>query len=163
MIQLNILDEIIALQEYFEMAATEQNITLSLINKFEDSAKTAIIGDQAMLRRALSNLYSNALRYTPQGNTIVTTLSQQNGYIIVSVKNPGEMIQKAQLPHIFDRFYRGDSSRKRTTEGVGLGLAITQAIVKFHHGEIAVRSSEEATIFTIKLALSKPKTPLLHF
>jgi two-component system heavy metal sensor histidine kinase CusS len=152
-IKLNILNEVLALNEYFEMAASEQKINLSVINKLTSSNKLFISADQAMLRRALSNLYSNALRYTPNGNTITTTISQQFNEIFIEIKNPGEQIPSAQLAHIFDRFYRGDSSRKRTTEGVGLGLAITQAIIKFHQGEISVISTKQATCFTVKLPL----------
>jgi len=151
MTKLNILDEVTALQEYFEMAASEQQISLLLINKLDKNSKVTLIADQAMLRRAISNLYSNALRYTPTGNTITTTLCRQHEQLIIEIKNPGEMIPKAQLYHIFDRFYRGDSSRQRTTEGVGLGLAIAQAIVKFHNGEISVTSTEQVTTFTVKL------------
>lgn len=151
--KLNIFNEVTALNEYFEMAATEQKIHLSLNNYLNDN-KLFTIADQAMLRRALSNLYSNALRYTPHGSTIITTISLQLNHIIIEIKNPGEMIPKNQLAHIFDRFYRGDSSRKRTTEGVGLGLAITKAILTFHQGEITVTSDEKTTTFTVKLMVT---------
>jgi two-component system heavy metal sensor histidine kinase CusS len=105
-----------------------------------------------MLRRALSNLLSNALRYTPPGGCVQVRLATQGEQVQVSVVNPGESIAPEHLAHLFERFYRADPSRQSSTgEGTGLGLAITQAIVLAHQGRITATSADGHTCFTLFL------------
>ena len=111
-----------------------------------------ILGDRAMLRRALSNLLSNALRHTPTGGRVLIRLdSSGEGRALLSVQNPGPEIPAEHLPRIFDRFYRIDPSRQRQSEGAGLGLAIVKSIVEAHEGDINVTSERDVTRFTISL------------
>ena len=96
--------------------------------------------DAQRIGRVLSNLVSNALRHTPSGGQVVISAGQEETYITVSVQASGEGISPADLPHVFDRFYRGEKSRSRTTGGAGLGLAIARGIVEAHHGTIGIES-----------------------
>ncbi|PKO41330.1 MAG: two-component sensor histidine kinase [Betaproteobacteria bacterium HGW-Betaproteobacteria-4] len=116
-------DEVADLLEFYGLLAEEKAIRVTL------SGAGAVTGDRLMLRRAVSNLLSNALRHTPDG--------------------PAE-----HLPRLFDRFYRADSSRQRTTEGSGLGLAITRSILLAHDGEVSVESADQRTRFTLTLPAS---------
>ena len=101
-----------------------------------------------MLRRALGNLLSNAIRHTPRNGMIEVRIDQPApGEIRLTIENPGETIPPEHLPRLFDRFYRIDSSRRRAQEGAGLGLAITRSIVEAHGGTIAVASAQGLTRF----------------
>jgi two-component system heavy metal sensor histidine kinase CusS len=92
------------------------------------------------------------LRYTAQSQSItVTTALASPDSITISVENPGPPIPPEHLPYLFERFYRADQSRQRHSEGAGLGLAITKAIVEAHEGQINVESDLESTRFVIRL------------
>ncbi len=88
-----------------------------------------ITGDPIMLRRAISNLLSNTMRYTPPGKTITLRIKEADDQIHIIVENPGTPIAPEHLPRLFDRFYRVDPSRQRKGEGSGIGLAIVKSIV----------------------------------
>ena len=97
------------------------------------------------MTQVLNNLVSNALRFTEQGE-IVLSAKLQDGTMLLRVRDTGQGISADALPHIFDRFYRVDQSRQRDTTGVassGLGLAIIEAIVKAHGGDVSVMSEGE--------------------
>ena len=111
----------------------------------------ALAEDPLMLRRALSNLLSNALRYTPTGETIVVRCQTVDHLVQVIVENPGTPIAPEHLPRLFDRFYRVDPSRQRKGEGSGIGLAIVKSIVVAHKGTVAVTSDARGTRFVIML------------
>lgn len=102
-----------------------------------------------MVQRAVSNLLSNAIRYTPAQGTVLITLTDNAKGITVAVANPGPPIPPAQWSRLFDRFYRADSARQPATEGTGLGLAIAKAIVTGHGGTLTVHSDERETCFTM--------------
>jgi two-component system heavy metal sensor histidine kinase CusS len=141
--------EIGNLLEYYDVLAEEKAIALSL------SGRGQIIGDRLMLRRAVSNLLSNALRHTPDGGTITVQIDQsEDNMMHVAVENTGREIAAEHLPRLFDRFYRADSSRQRTTESSGLGLAITRSIILAHGGEVHVCSANGLTRFTLLLPTS---------
>ncbi len=111
-----------------------------------------VTGDQLLIRRAVGNLLSNAIRHTPKGGAVrIEVDSEPLNRVRISVTNEGVAIEPRHLPRIFDRFYRVDRSRKRETEGVGLGLAIAKSIVVTHGGTISVRSDSGATHFDILL------------
>jgi two-component system heavy metal sensor histidine kinase CusS len=130
---------------YYEALAEDQAIGLT------SRGEGQVFGDRLMLRRALSNLLSNAIRHPPRGGMVSVSIDRApNGDVLVSVENPGEPIPAEQLSRIFDRFYRVDPSRQRTSEGAGLGLAITRSIVLSHGGQIRV-SSAQTTRFEIQL------------
>jgi len=91
--------------------------------------------DPVRMREVLSNLLSNALRYTPRGGTVRVGASLSDGTVRISVRDSGPGIAAEALPHIFDRFYKSDESR-----GAGLGLAIAKSLVVAHGGEIDATS-----------------------
>jgi two-component system heavy metal sensor histidine kinase CusS len=105
-----------------------------------------------MLRRALSNLLSNAIRHTPPDNTVTVQLGRSNGHVFIVVKNPGPPVTAEHLSRLFDRFYRIDPSRQRSGEGAGLGLAIVKSIVEAHGGTIVATSDDTGTQFRISLS-----------
>ena len=146
---IDLAEEIGNLLEYYDVLAEEKSITLSL------SGNGRIIGDRLMLRRAVSNLLSNALRHTPSGGTVTVQIDERGDNMThVAVENTGSEIPAEHLPRLFDRFYRVDSSRQRTTESSGLGLAITRSIVLAHGGEADVCSTNGLTRFTLLLPTS---------
>lgn len=140
----NLADEVHALFEYYEALAEDKGVRLQL------RGEGRIVGDRLMLRRALSNLLSNALRHTaPQGD-IAVEIAGGADTVTVSVENEGPEIGPELLPAIFDRFVRGDKSRARPeSDSVGLGLSITRAIMAAHGGTITVDSKAGRTRFTL--------------
>jgi signal transduction histidine kinase len=114
-----------------------------------------IMGDAGQIKQVLLNLVDNALRYTSGGE--VTLRGMVEGHSVrIEVQDTGSGISEADLPHIFERFYRGDASRSRATGSSGLGLAIVQGIVEAHSGSIEVVSALGAgTCFTIRLPLAQ--------
>lgn len=106
-----------------------------------------------MVRRALSNLISNAMRYTPAKGAIAVSIVKSETDILVHVENDGPVIPAEYLPHLFDRFYRADKSRtKLDTDSAGLGLSITKAIMRAHQGDVAVYSAQGKTRFTLRFS-----------
>jgi two-component system OmpR family sensor kinase/two-component system sensor histidine kinase BaeS len=118
--------------------------------------------DPQRLRQILLNLLSNALRHTPAGGTVRVQASMAGGsssappHILVTVRDTGPGIAPEELPHIFDRFYRGDKSRSRESGGTGLGLSIAKQLVEAHGGRIWVESSGtgQGSTFSFVIPLS---------
>ena len=136
--------------EYFEPLTDEKNITFEL-----EGNCSHIQGDKMMLGRAISNIISNAIRYTSENQTIKINLSQLSPKKVqIVIANPGKKIESRHLPHLFDRFYRVDQSRHRNNKdssGTGIGLAIVKSIIDTHKGHIYVESDDISTRFIIKL------------
>lgn len=134
-VNVDLAQEVQALFEYFEAWADERGVRLEL------DGRGKVMGDRQMLRRALSNLLANALRYTPAGEAIVVRITKSDPRNIhITVENLGDAIPPELLPRLFDRFYRIDHSRQRSGEGAGLGLAIVKSIVEAHGGTIVAKS-----------------------
>lgn len=109
-------------------------------------------GDADRLAQVLRNLLSNALRHTPAGGQVTVQVRQTDGQVQLQVADTGSGIPPEDLPHIFDRFYRGDKSRSRQGGGAGLGLAIARQLVLAHGGQIRVESApDQGATFTITL------------
>jgi two-component system sensor histidine kinase BaeS len=96
--------------------------------------------DSARIRQALGNLVSNAIRFTPSGGHVVLGVRRVADGYNLTVTDNGTGIAEEHLPHLFDRFYRAEQSRSRTTGGSGLGLAITKHLAEAHDGRITVTS-----------------------
>lgn len=116
-----------------------------------------VCGDHDRLRQVALNLVANAIKYTAEGGKVVVNLSKEEGQAYFSVKDNGAGIPAADLPHVFERFYRGDKSRARSKDGAGfgLGLSIAYWIVRNHEGEIEVRSKmNKGSTFTVRFPLA---------
>jgi two-component system heavy metal sensor histidine kinase CusS len=147
----NEVDELIG---FYEALAEENSVRVSRIGI------GSIPGDRLMIRRAISNLLSNAIRHTPRGGLIkVEVRALGNDGIRIAVENPGEAIPQEQLQRLFDRFYRADPCRQRSSEGAGLGLAITKSIVEAHGGAISVSTENGAVRFEISIGMAAKPTP----
>jgi two-component system, OmpR family, manganese sensing sensor histidine kinase len=140
-------------------AAKQVNLTVTLGDVSGTSAEPFTInGDYEQLLRLLTNLMSNGIRHTPAGGTVALSLeevtAQGQSALRVRVVDDGEGIPETAIPHLFDRFYRGDPARSRPAtqaeSGTGLGLAIAQAITQTHRGQIQVSSQlGKGTTFTV--------------
>lgn len=129
---------------FYDAFAEEQGVSLTL------TGGSGVQGDRLMLRRALSNLLSNAIRHTPKGGAVKVLIDQPSpGKTRLTVENSGMAIPSEHLPRLFDRFYRVDPSRQKASDGAGLGLAITKSIVEAHKGTIRAFSSHGSTRFEI--------------
>ncbi|MGL5488821.1 MAG: ATP-binding protein [Shewanella sp.] len=142
--------EVIKVFEFFEAWAEERRVNLQL-----DGQVCIVKGDPIMLRRAINNLLSNAIRYTPEEQSVTVHLRRQDKWVELTIENPGKPIAAKHLPRLFDRFYRVDPSRQRKGEGSGIGLAIVKSIVTSHRGKIDVISDCTSTRFTVLLPNSK--------
>jgi len=146
--------EVRSLLEYYEILAEEKRLNVSV------SGRGRVTGDRLMLRRAISNLLSNAIRHTPEEGRIAIQIDDSDPrQVSVTIENSGPAIPPEHLERLFDRFYRVDSARNRTTEGVGLGLAITRSILRAHGGEITVTSADHSTRFTMAIPLQVKESP----
>ena len=136
-------------QAAFVYQAAQQGVALGA--EIENTQVIQI--DHARFRQALDNLISNALRYTPAGGAIdLASVSLADGGVQITVSDTGSGIPASDLPHIFDRFYRGDPSRQESQGESGLGLTIAKSLIIAHDGTIDVTSVEgKGTTFTIRL------------
>lgn len=107
-------------------------------------------GDGQLLARVFDNLISNALKYGYHNTDLKIEVSGDEKYATVKVINHGDTIASEDVPLLFNKFYRTDSSRNSKTGGTGLGLAITKNIVDLHHGDISVTSDDQITTFIVK-------------
>lgn len=110
-----------------------------------------VIGDGARLRQVIINLLANARRHTPAGTIVTAGVRAQGGSAVVTVRDNGPGIPADLVPHIFERFTRGDSARTRTEGSTGLGLSIVRAVVASHGGSVTVESVPGDTVFTVTL------------
>jgi len=111
-----------------------------------------VLGDRDRLQQVFGNLIDNASRMTPEGGTVTVRISAEGRESVAHVLDEGPGIAEVDAPHVFDRFYRAQASRDRSTGGAGLGLAIVAAIVRSHTGTVtAARRDEGGTVFTMRL------------
>jgi signal transduction histidine kinase len=116
-----------------------------------------VCGDHDRLKQVALNLVANAIKYTGEGGKVVVNLSKQEDQAYFSVKDTGAGIPVTDMPHVFERFYRGDKSRSRGKDGAGfgLGLSIAYWIVRNHGGDIEVKSKlNRGSTFTVRLPLA---------
>lgn len=106
------------------------------------------------LKRLCTLLLDNAVKYCDSGGTIRLTLAQRGRWAVLSISNPCAGLDPAQLPRLFDRFYRADASRSRDTGGYGIGLSTARAIVQRHRGRLTAKSEDGLVVFTARLPLT---------
>ncbi|GGO76597.1 two-component sensor histidine kinase [Marinobacterium nitratireducens] len=137
---------VLQLFDYYELLADDKNVSLAC------SGQGRIHGDPSMLRRALSNLLSNAIRHSYPGKAVRVDIGASDGGVKVTVSNVGDSIPEDQIERIFDRFYRLDPARRGgLSPHAGLGLAISRAIVEMHGGTLACESDAVSTRFIMRL------------
>lgn len=107
------------------------------------SSDIKIYGDMQLLQKAIDNLISNALIYSPEGNVVTVNLSSESEKIYLSIENTGVHIPNEVLPKLFEAFYRVDLSRNRQTGGSGLGLYIVKTILDLHNAQIQIANSSQ--------------------
>lgn len=120
--------------DYYGILAEDEGIQLLY------TGTSTLKGDSGMIRQVISNLVSNALRYTPKGGTVTLATRATESTVEITVQDTGQGIDAEHLPHLFDRFYRVDAGRAPATGGTGLGLAIVKSIVDLHQGSIKIES-----------------------
>lgn len=142
--------ELDRLAEYFELAAEERGVRIVA------SGRAQLHADAALLARALGNLVANAIRHASSGSVVRLRAATDGDYAVAEVTNEGEGIAAADLPHLFDRFWRGDRARSASEASSGLGLSIVRSITHLHGGDVQVESSQAGpTTFRLRL----PTTP----
>jgi heavy metal sensor kinase len=134
--------------EQVEAVAQAQN--LELVCQISDDI--VVEGDAGWLERLLLNLLDNAFKFTPSGGRIVVQLSAQDGVAQLDVRNTGVGMTPDVLPHVFERFYRGDPARSSTNQGVGLGLSLVKWIAERHNATIeAVSQPGRGSVFSLRI------------
>ncbi|MBQ4089109.1 MAG: HAMP domain-containing protein [Clostridia bacterium] len=134
--------------------ARENGIEMDCVVK--DTCET--VGDATKLQQVFYNIIDNAIKYTPRGGHVDIEVVKSARRAVIKVKDTGVGIPEADLPHIFERFYRVDKARSRETGGTGLGLSIVKQIVLMHGGTIdAVSKEGEGTAFTVELPILSRK------
>lgn len=130
--------------DLFDGIAEERGLCLECVGT------AVVLADPALLRRALANLLSNALRYADPDSTVTLQAAQGDGVVELSVTNFGQTIGPEHLPHLFERFYRADAARAHGEGSTGLGLAIVRAIMELHGGTATVRVDGAVVRFTLR-------------
>lgn len=147
--QVELQTEVAKLFDFYEALASESGIRL------QQTGTAKVFADRLMMQRALSNLLSNAIRFTPRGMAIKVSMGTDDGWAILGISNPGPDIPADQRERIFERLYRIDPSRREGhTDNVGLGLAITKSIVEMHGGQINVASQDGEVTFLLRIPLA---------
>jgi two-component system phosphate regulon sensor histidine kinase PhoR len=144
--------EYVSLPDLVTQVMSEANAFTSMLAEQQSGKKHALVfdqvpilwlmGSQKELFSALSNLVSNAIRYTPVGGLVHLSFLQTDDQLTISVKDTGPGIASEHLPRLTERFYRIDQSRSRETGGTGLGLAITKHVMQRHGGELQIQSEQ---------------------
>ncbi|MDZ4125546.1 MAG: heavy metal sensor histidine kinase, partial [Hydrogenophaga sp.] len=143
--------EVLALFDFYDAVADEKHIRLVI------TGQAQITGDRLMVRRAISNLLSNALRHSPADAEVLVVIEERTGEATLCITNSGLTIPPEVLPRLFDRFFRVDKSRSHPeSDGTGLGLSITQAIMAAHGGSVSVSSSKGNTSFCLSFQHVQP-------
>ena len=138
--------------------AVEKNTPLADKKKItlKDSLSERIVkGNPQSLVELISILINNAIKYSPEKSEVKVGVRGGKRHAIIEVEDQGIGIAEKDIPHIFDRFYRADTSRSKTkVDGYGLGLSIAKSIVDVHKGEIKVKSViEKGSVFTVILPI----------
>ncbi len=124
----------------FQAEADEKKIRLELVTWLE---KALVDADPLRTEQVISNLISNALRYVPEGGRVWVDISNNDKEVVISINDNGPGVPEADLPFIFNRFWREEKSRSRVSGGAGLGLAIAKLLVEGQDGKIAAQGLPE--------------------
>lgn len=114
------------------------------------SPDLCIVGDKALIQKAINNVVSNAIFYSPEGNTIYLSAFEKEGVVQFTLENTGVHIPDLEIPKLFDAFYRVEHSRNKRTGGSGLGLYIVKTILEQHQAKYSIENTEKGILFTIQ-------------
>jgi signal transduction histidine kinase len=146
-----------SLVEEYRFPAEAHNITLDV----HLPEQVVVHGDAKKLRRAFSNILDNAIKYNVEGGRIELTGDQSSAELTVSVANAGPGVPEAEIPKVFDQFYRVEKSRSNEHGGSGLGLAIVKKIIELHRGKVKFESQEKGwTRITVSLPRYRENIPV---
>jgi two-component system sensor histidine kinase VanS len=147
-------------KEYFDFSELIREVTAEYIDMIEQkeleldvniSDQIMITADKKLVEKVLSNLFSNAVRYSPTGEKISVAAFYENGQVHFSILNTGVQISEEALPHIFEVFYRADNSRSRQTGGSGLGLYIVKRILEQHKASFSIHNQHSGVEFSFTM------------
>ncbi|WP_099159070.1 HAMP domain-containing sensor histidine kinase [Virgibacillus ndiopensis] len=128
-----------------------EQLTLDITNKQlhvqKHLSRIKVVANQHRIEQVITNFITNAIRYTPENKTIMISTIEEQDRVKVCVENQGAHIPQEQLEKIWDRFYRGDTSRRRSKGGTGLGLAISKNILELHDSQYGVTNTEDGVLF----------------
>jgi signal transduction histidine kinase len=130
-----------------EMIGRERNISL----EFTSETNAFVSIDPEWMQQAFYNIIENGIKYGTPNSAVHIKCKETNSKIVISFANKGEEISPEAIPHLFDRFYRVESSRNRGTGGIGLGLSVVKAVINWHDGEIEVHSENKMIEFVVTL------------
>jgi signal transduction histidine kinase len=151
------LEEVAA--EVVDAMQAQANARGVMLTLRTDAGLPATPLDGALLERAIRNLVSNALEYTPRDGSVMVSVERDGGWLALRVRDSGQGIRPEDLPRVWDRFFRAERSRNRsssTSDGAGLGLAIVRGVAEAHGGTVRVHSVPgEGAVFTIQLPLGE--------
>lgn len=142
--QVDLWTESKSLVDFYEVVASEKGLN------FDVTGEGRARGDRLMIRRAMSNLLSNAVRHAEPMSTVQVRIDSTQDKVRLAVRNKGEEIPAEAQSVMFDRFVRLEPEKREQGDGLGLGLAITKAIMKAHHGSVKVVSEKKANTFVLE-------------
>lgn len=152
----NLLELVEHVHKTYEEPFTKKGLTLKIENNLKNPDLGQALVDPKYFERTVSNLLSNALKYTEKGGVQIFLLNPDDDHIVVAVKDTGVGVPEAAIPHLFERFYQADGVMARKKEGSGLGLSIVKTIVEAHHGMCWVESKKDVgSTFYIALPVEK--------
>ncbi len=157
----NLESTILTVIETMRLAAETKSIQ---VNTVIEANVGQVVGDSTRLQQVVWNLFSNALKFTPESGKVEVQLGQVDGYAQIIVSDTGKGINAEFLPYVFDYFRQEDSSSTRKFGGLGLGLAIVRNIVEIHGGTITVKSpgNDRGATFTVRFPLLQDESRAYH-
>jgi len=142
--------------EQMQLLASEKQISLTC----DSTDPVLALGDETRIKQVLVNLIDNAIKYTTMSGHVVLSVGTLGKCAVLTVRDDGVGIPSEALPHVFERFYRAEKARSRSCPGVGLGLALVQAVCRAHSGEVSIESTEGVgTIVQVTLPLAESLPP----
>ncbi len=139
-------DVILEMEAELKLLARNRKLEFFVDQKIE------AVFDKDKMKQAILNLFYNAVQHTDEDTGVITVSLQEDGGIMLMIADNGTGIAPEHVPHVFDRFYRTETSRSRQSGGAGLGLAITKTIIDSHNGTIEVKSEQgKGSVFIIRL------------
>ncbi|MDR5802195.1 heavy metal sensor histidine kinase [Caballeronia sp. LZ001] len=146
LVEVSLAAEVSRTLEFLEIPLEEAQVRATASGDARAFVNTSLFG------RALSNLVMNAIQHCAPGATISVNIAREHGRVRIAVANPGEQIAPPVMQHLFDRFYRAESSRTNSRENHGLGLAIVKAVAEMHRGTVSATSAKGINTFAFSVA-----------